>query len=278
MPDSIRVPQRILAFLIVACITIGSVGLILVAIEKSRMYFARAEAFEILRNLPSKFRVVGKSTIVKGFDGISIHLNETNITDEDLFYIGKLEEIVILDLSRTHVGPEGLRQCTSLVGLRQLYLADTSIGDTVWSVVDHFPKLTILDIANTNVTGERIPDSLRLPYLKSFNGDGAEINDSGLAKICKACPHLESLSFSETNVTSNASISLNHLRRLGALSISGTRIDDHFIVGLSVDLLKNLVVLRAQNTAISDNTIRLLHADYPQLRVDLGEGRQVQPR
>ena len=277
MPVSVRIRQRVTAISIAVFIVVFLVVVIRFGFEKANRYFHRGKAFEILANMPSKFRVVGKSTIVDGFDGISIHLIDTQVGDDELFYIGKLEEVVILDLSGAPVGPEGVRQCMSMSELRQLHLARTSLGETVWSVVNHFPNLTVLDVAKTHVTGEQIPDSLSLPDLKIFHGDGARINDVGLGKICKACPHLESLSISGTNVSSDASKFLNQLRGLGYLAVSNTDIDDRFIEGLSVALLKNLFVLRVRSTAISDKTIKQLGIDYPQLRIDLGEEGQVHP-
>ena len=277
MPVSVRIRQRVTAISIAVFIVVFLVVVIRFGAEKANRYFHRGKAFEILANTPSKFRVVGKSTIVDGFDGISIHLIDTQVGDDELFYIGTLEEIVILDLSGTPVGPEGLRQCMSMSELRQLHLARTSLGETVWSVVNHFPNLLVLDVAETRVTGEQIPDSLSLPDLKIFQGDGARITDVGLRKICKACPHLESLSISGTHVSSDASKFLNQLRGLGYLAVSNTDIDDRFIEGLSVALLKNLFVLRVRSTAISDKTIKQLGIGYPQLRIDLGEEGQFDP-
>lgn len=271
MAFSVRCCQRIVPYTVAICVVIWFVIVIRFGVEKALVHFRRVSANEILASIPSRYRVVGKSTQASGFDGISVHLIDTKISDEEMFYIGTLEEIVILDLSGTPVGPQGLRHCTSLSELQQLHLARTSLGESVWSVVEHFPNLTVLDVAETHVTGEQVPDSLSLRHLKILHGDDARITDAGLEKICRACPYLESLSISGTNVSSDASKFLNPLRGLGALSINDTNTDDCFIGGLSREFLTNLRVLRVRSTAISSETIRQLQIDYPWLHIDLRE-------
>ena len=68
MPVSVRIRQRVTAISIAVFIVVFLVVVIRFGFEKANRYFHRGKAFEILANMPSKFRVVGKSTIVDGFD------------------------------------------------------------------------------------------------------------------------------------------------------------------------------------------------------------------
>ena len=144
----------------------------------------------------------------------------------------------------------------------------SSLGESVWTAVNHFPKLTLLDVAGSHVSGEGIPDSLRLHYLKVFCGDDTQITDSGLAKICDAFPRLESLLLSRTRVTSNASHFLNRLSNLSELAMNDTQIDDRFVHNLSEGFLQKLRVLRVESTNVSDNTCVQLKKRYPQVRIE----------
>ena len=260
--------QRLLIPVISIGFILGVFALFGFGVERASLHFRKVKANEILANIPSRFRVVGKSTIVNGFDGVSVHLADAEVGDDELYYIGAKDKIVALDLSGTSISSQGLEHCMHLSELRQLSVARTSLGESVWSVLNHFPELTLLNVAGTHVSGEAIPDSLRLVHLKIFCGDDTQFTDTGLERICNACPRLESLLLSRTKLTSNASHFLNRLSELSELAISDTKIGDQFVHNLSDSVLKKLHVLRVQSTDVSENACIQLKKQYPQIRIE----------
>ena len=266
-----RWPSPVTLILLVGAVALIS-ALIFAALDGLIQHSRKKTALQILADVkPNKFRISNRMTSDDGFKGMAIFLQGTDIGDNELYYIGQLDDVLAFDISNTSVSPVGLRRCDGFHELRQLHLSHTSVGESVWAVVQKFPKLTFLDVSWSKVTGEQITNDVKLLKLFIFSGNGAAITDSGLEKICDACPNVEALSVSETLVTSSSSTALSALKKLSALSIDATSIDDRFVEQLSPDFLKRLHVLSIRSTRISKELIVQLCRDYPHLRVDHGE-------
>src|SRR5690606_12498331 len=77
---------------------------------------------------------------------------QSRVTDQDLNNLGRLPELVELNLSYTRITDEGLKSLEQLPALRQLYLSETQITDAALVAIGERRDLISLDLSGTRIT------------------------------------------------------------------------------------------------------------------------------
>jgi Leucine-rich repeat (LRR) protein len=193
---------------------------------------------------------------------VSLHLNQTMVTDAGLDHIARIETLQILDLDGTSVGSNGLEPLGRLTSLRRLSLTQTSFNDDCAKVVAELGHLEYLNLSHTQVTNDGLAELSQCPQLQevglaSCNG----ITDAGIVSLA-ALPNLTRLGLGDTRITDAALETLCHVERLAALGVEGTSVTDAGIKHLAG--LRRLQMLAVHTTRISDAALEVI-ADMPQL-------------
>jgi uncharacterized membrane protein len=87
---------------------------------------------------------------------VSLDLNSTNVTDEQMEGLAELQNLRVLYLNNTKVSDAGLKRLSRLSRLRVLSLVGTGVTDASIPVLTAFKKLTNLFLFQTGITKEGI--------------------------------------------------------------------------------------------------------------------------
>ncbi len=102
---------------------------------------------------------------------ISVDLSDTNVTDDDLFFLVKLTSLTSLNLSRTAITPGFIEQIATLQKLQHLSLAGTSIGDDACAKIAKLSQLRRLELSNTDVSDDGLTQLAGLRHLRVLETD-----------------------------------------------------------------------------------------------------------
>jgi hypothetical protein len=128
-----------------------------------------------------------------------LDLKGTRCTDGGLVrLLSKLQDLQALDLRRMGLTGAVLPYITA--GLKSLYLGDNPIGDAALEPLARLENLTVLDLANTDITDEGLKVVGGVRGLKLLNLAGTRIGDTGLEHLL-GLENLEALDLRETFVT-----------------------------------------------------------------------------
>jgi hypothetical protein len=128
-----------------------------------------------------------------------LNFTDTDISDEQLKSLCKLQQVTSLLVGGTSVTDEGLVQIARVGTIQSLAMPQTKITDAGLTHLTKLPNLAILDLSGTKIT------------------------DAGLKEIAK-CENLNWLLISSTPVTDDGIQALAKLTHLGRLSICDTKI------------------------------------------------------
>ncbi len=117
---------------------------------------------------------------------IRVDLNDSRITDAEMFYLSALTDLQWLNLDRTQVGDDGLIQIKDLKKLEGLLLNWTPVTDAGVAHLQRLTELQKLDLGRTHVTDAGLIPLERLTNLEQLDLGGTDVTDVGLA-------HLQSL-------------------------------------------------------------------------------------
>lgn len=177
-----------------------------------------------------------------GKKGASLVLSDMDIGDEELADTAQLSELGGLYLERTNVTDNGLDSIKQMPGLIAIGLRRTSIS--TWPATPQLRKLEDLDLGFTDV---RSFDSTGLVSLKKLGLRGTKIDDHTLAGL-GALPNLESLDIA------------------GSLG-EPPNITDDGVAHLTKEKYPKLRRIYLYNTAVSEDAIARLKAEFPGLKV-----------
>ena len=98
------------------------------------------------------------SRIERDADGIvkTLRLNEMQLSADEFTAIGRIETLRVLDLYRTNVTDENLRQLRELPRLEGLNLSSTEITDAAVDEIIKFKSLRSLCLGNVKVAPESV--------------------------------------------------------------------------------------------------------------------------
>ena len=168
---------------------------------------------------------------------------QTGLSDADVMKLGRLPELVELNLSYTRITDRGLASL-ELPKLSRLYLAETRITDAALARISQYENLVSLDLSGTKITNKELP---------------------ALGKLKK----LSRLFLARTEITGEAVKSLTRLPELSVLHLAGIT-----LAAEEVAILKSLSKLRELTLTTSDEALPKL-AELPSLKILNVHGGQI---
>jgi hypothetical protein len=112
-------------------------------LESLTLYFTQVTDND-LKHLPRLNRIV------------QLEIGDDKLTDASLRYIAQLPNLRELRLEYTKITDNGLRQLAPLKHLETLDLDETSVTDAVFEVLEQFPKLQSIEVRGTRVTQQAV--------------------------------------------------------------------------------------------------------------------------
>jgi hypothetical protein len=131
---------------------------------------------------------------------VSVTLGEQG-SDAEMFHIGHLRRLKLLDLGGVPLTDSGLVHIERLADLQDLYLGGTEVSDAGLAHLNGLSKLSQLQLSGTRISDAGMVHLERLTNLQVLFVDDTQVGDVGLARLCK-------------------------LSRLWALWLSGTQVSD----------------------------------------------------
>lgn len=189
-------------------------------------------------------------------DVIAVHLNDSELTNDDLQCLSGLPDIRVLDLSRTKITDHAIAHLASLRKLESLALDGTLIEGPGLVHLQSLQLLDNLTLANTRITDEGLDQIVAPQRLIGIALDNTEVGDAGLAYLCSA-RQLEIVSLSGTNVNGTG------LRNLGdaeieVLRLAHTPITEEGLAGLAS--WPKLRILALEHSSLTDAGVEHLKA------------------
>jgi hypothetical protein len=152
----------------------------------------------------------------------------------------------------------------SFKDLRNIDLRDTLITDKSLAQIGLFPKLGILNLLKTNVTGIGFDSLKNLHNLFDLNIEGTSLKPGNIFKLRPLMPKLVGFSLARTSISKADAAILKDLKAVQMLTLSSNSHIDNDCVKYLSDL-KELSVLNIDDTSITDKSIPLL-IKLPKLR------------
>jgi Leucine Rich repeats (2 copies) len=123
----------------------------------------------------------------------TVHMNNSNLTNDSLVFLSRLPRIEELSLEQNHFSDEGLARLHGKDGLKRLYigLGDGQITNTGLAHLRDFRKLEILDLQNSKVTDQGLEQLTGLPNLKELWLSGTRISATEVQRLQDAIPSLK---------------------------------------------------------------------------------------
>ena len=118
-------------------------------------------------------------------------LAHTQITDTGLKAVAKLQNLTFLALSFTKITDEGLKEVAKLQKLSVLLLGNTKITDAGLKEVAKLQKLEMLWLRDTKITDEGLKDVAKLQKLTFLDLSNTKITKADVAELKKAMPNCE---------------------------------------------------------------------------------------
>lgn len=127
-------------------------------------HYDQEQAIEMIRRVGGRYRVDENRS---DRPIISIDLEESQVQDDDLRYLGGLTHLRRLDLEETRITDEGLKHLRGLTSLEYLDLEETKITDEGLRHLEGLKNLRMLDLDDTQVSSAGIRTlQLALPDLR----------------------------------------------------------------------------------------------------------------
>lgn len=187
-----------------------------------------------------------------------LDLSRTQVTDAGLEALRGVDRICVLRLDDTAVAGPGLRHLrlgnTSYDEDWEvlLSLVRTPTTDAGLSNVLHIPKLQVLDLTGTKVTGPGLRQLHTLKQLHSLRLTDCAVDDDGLT-VLDGWTTLYTLDLGGTRITDAGLKRIARLKQLQALSLAHTGITDQGLANLAG--LNGLTSLALDDTTIGDGAL-----------------------
>lgn len=202
-------------------------------------------------------------SIVRDFPELTwLGLFDTNITDEGLTHVGKLQSLEFLWLDKTKITDDGIPHLQSLPRLRKLLLQYTSVGDESMATLAKISTLQELALAETHVTDVGVR-ALRPLKLTSLKLDGTAITDASAATLT-SFTGLQKLDIFNTSVSDHTFEAARNWRSLTLLRCHDTQITDAVVPKLAKIKTLRAVTL---NGEVSEVGVRRLEKTLPSCTV-----------
>jgi serine/threonine protein kinase len=189
-----------------------------------------------------------KATLPARFLLKRINLADRQITDREMGYLNNLPDLDYLSLKGTPISDAALN--ANLEGL---------------------PKLTQLELGNTNLTNEALACLKRLPKVHSVWLDHSRFGDSGMRQV-KDIAGLKRLYLEHSAITDAGLEPLKDIPDLWELSLSHTAITDAGL--LHLHSMKSLHGISLQSTRITADGLKKLREALPKCNIGADPGKE----
>ena len=120
-----------------------------------------------------------------------LNFNGTQITNEGLKGVAKMQNLKTLALTNTKITNAGLKEVAKLQNLESLYLKSTQITDEGLKEVAKLQKLTRMDLSGTQITDEGLRDVAKLQNLTIIDLRATQVTKAGVAQLKQALPNCQ---------------------------------------------------------------------------------------
>jgi uncharacterized membrane protein len=122
----------------------------------------------------------------------SAGVGHAQVDDGELRQLGPVaENIVLLDLARTHITDAGLQSLPAMPNLARLEIQETNTGDPGLQWVGNLPALEVLNLYNTHVTDKGLSRLASLKKLRRVYVWRTQVTEAGVQALHKRLPQLD---------------------------------------------------------------------------------------
>ena len=161
-----------------------------------------------------------------------LELYGSEITDDAMVWLGKLEELEVLSFNGSKITDVGVARLAELRRLHEMNFWTSGITDASLVHLQNMSQLEQLSLPRSGVRGPGLKHLRQLAKLKYVDLGGTAVTDADL-KPLEELPSLVQVDLSETNVTDNGIASFQIPASLTFLSLNGTGITDRSLEALS---------------------------------------------
>lgn len=162
------------------------------------------------------FPLIAKQTGLK-----YLFLEDTELEDEDLKYIGKLSNLIELRMSKTAVKGPGLRYLSPLKKLEKLNLGYLELDENSLLQLKNLSSLKDLDLGNCGLKDSAIKPISDIAALNILSlRSNKHLSDKKLSQL-SSLKKLWNINLADTNVSSNVGKELKSLPSLHLLRLGG---------------------------------------------------------
>ncbi len=154
---------------------------------------------------------------------LSVSLNRTMVTDDDLAHLSRLTNLTFLWLDGTAVTDFGLTHLSGLTGLQFLDLSRTAVTDAGLAHLSEMKNLRSLFLNDTDVTDAGLAKLARCTNLWGLGLSNTGVTDDGLSQLSRF-PYLGDLDLRRTAVSDSGLVHLRGLKYLRRIDLSGTAV------------------------------------------------------
>ena len=151
-----------------------------------------------------------------------LELKGPDVGDEQLQLVAGLDQLRILDLSRSNVTSQGLQHLSGLKNLRMLNLLGTQVSDL--TPLESLPQLEQLVLEHSQVRDENLIALAKWPELFELNAGYLGLSDVGFGYI-SGCTNLTVLGLSGAEMTEQGFRDLSKLTKLTTLVLLNASYD-----------------------------------------------------
>jgi hypothetical protein len=186
--------------------------------------------------------------------------------DDVLAQMGRLGDLEMLYLQKSHVNDASMVHLSGLTQLRILYLDGNRITDAGLARIERLDRLEELSLGGTAITDEGLAHLRRLTRLKQLYLSATPITGSGFVHL-EGLKQLDTLSLTATRLDDAGMAHLESLISLRSLNLQ----NDTRVTSIGLRHLKGLTKLQElsiRNVKFSSGTLAELRRALPKLKMD----------
>src|SRR5262245_1296381 len=194
------------------------------------------------------------STSTTRGNSLYVDLADTACSDTDLAAICMLSGVSGMDISSSHVTPNGFKELSNLDGLAELSLSRLSLRDDDIKYLPRLNKVEILDLSHNTLSGTGMRGLKgKVPCLTHLTLSGNPLTTDGLRSVVEAAPSLQTLVVDDCRLTAADLDVIAQLTQIEKLSLRATQITDDAVKALSA--LQRLDELNLADNELSDRAV-----------------------
>lgn len=204
-----------------------------------------------------------------------LHLAGTRVSDQGLAHLAALNSLRVLDLSETRVTGSGLANLQDLPNLAALRLDRCRVSDSAMETINRYPALTELSLAfNTGLSDRGLAKLTNLNKLQMLDVGGARLTDVAMSTIGNFT-ELRRLNLAGTKVSDASAEAFGKFPNLQSVNLASTEVGDRTMTALAG--LKNLQIVDARRTGVTATGASAVREANPAARVEFTPQVETDP-